>query len=259
MTTLTTPSPVLAAAAAHHDSLLTDLSRLTEAFITAVTEGPASQLQRAALVAFLHAELLPHAESEDALLYTAVRTPRTALLTRAMQDEHRMMRALVDEVEHAGSPMDAAVAASALVVLSEVRIAQENEHLLPSLEAAGLDLSRLLDGHPEITGDDDLAEPADGPSVADDAAARGRADGTIDGRRSVDLTGLDYYNRRHRMFTALQALAPGEEALLVSECGNDVSTWLRYEMEARLPQRYEWSSPQQEQGLTRTRVRCPEH
>lgn len=149
-TSLDAPSPALAAAAAHHTDLRTRLTELTEDLITAVGAGSSSHPAAARLVEFLRTELLPHAEAEDRLLYTTVRTGRTALLVRAMQDEHRMMAALVDEIEWAPTPMDAAVAAGALVVLCDVRIEQEDVHLLPALEAAGLDLCGLLAPHPEL-------------------------------------------------------------------------------------------------------------
>ena len=151
-TTLDSPSPILAAAAAHHADLRTRLTERTEAFIEAIAAGSSAEAARTELIAFLRTELLPHAEVEDALLYTAVRTDTTALLVRAMQDEHRMIAALIDEVEQATTPIDAAVAAGALVVLCDVRIEQENVHLLPALEAAGLDLVDLLGSHPEIVG-----------------------------------------------------------------------------------------------------------
>jgi hypothetical protein len=151
-TTLEPTSPALAAAAAHHASLRARLTELTEAFIGAVAAGSPAAAPRGELVTFLRTQLLPHAEVEDQLLYTAVRTDRTALLTRAMQDEHRMIAALVDEVQRAATPMDAAVAAGALVVLCEVRIEQEDNHLLPTLEAAGLDMANLLGDHAEIVG-----------------------------------------------------------------------------------------------------------
>lgn len=63
-----------------------------------------------------------------------------------------MIAALIDEIECATTPVDAAVAAGALVVLCDVRIEQENVHLLPALEDAGLDLAGLLGSHPEIIG-----------------------------------------------------------------------------------------------------------
>lgn len=148
--TSTAPSDALVAATARHAELLARLTEHTEAFTGAVASGSSPQSARADLVAFLRTELLPHTQLEDALLYTAVRTDKTVLLARAMQDEHRMLAALIGEVEVLPSPVDAAIAAGALAVLCEVRITQENAHLLPALESAGLDLSGLLGDRPEL-------------------------------------------------------------------------------------------------------------
>src|SRR5665811_807725 len=78
---------------------------------------------------------------------------QTSLLVRAMTDEHRMMVALIDEVDQAATAIDAAVAAGALVVLRDVRIEQENRLLLPALAEAGVDITTLLNETPEIIGD----------------------------------------------------------------------------------------------------------
>lgn len=144
---------VTAAAEAYHAELQAGLARRTEALVAAVaTRTPHESAQRE-LVDFLRAELLPHAEVEETLLYAAASTEPTALLVRAMQDEHRMLAALIEEVEHATNGMDAAVAAGALLVLCDVRIEQENRLLLPALAAAGVDLNTLLTDYPEIVGD----------------------------------------------------------------------------------------------------------
>ena len=151
-TTLDSPSPALAAATAHHADLRTRLTQLTETFIGAIAQGSSDPAPGGELVAFLRTELLPHAEVEDALLYTAVRTDRTALLVRAMQDEHRMIAALIDEVEQATTPMDAAVAAGALVVLCDVRIEQENLHLLRRSRTRGSTWPGSSVGTPSLSG-----------------------------------------------------------------------------------------------------------
>ena len=72
----------------------------------------------------------------------------------------------------------------------------------------------------------------------------------------VDLCGLDYYDRRRCLFAALGTLEQGEQVQLVSDRADDVS-WLRYEMEARLPQRYCWSLPQECYGTAHITVRLP--
>lgn len=58
-TTLDAPSPVLAAAAAHHADLRTRLTELTEAFIAAIAAGSSDAAPGGKLVAFLRTELLP--------------------------------------------------------------------------------------------------------------------------------------------------------------------------------------------------------
>ena len=73
----------------------------------------------------------------------------------------------------------------------------------------------------------------------------------------VDLCGLDYYARRRSLFATLSSLEPGEEVQLVSDRADDMS-WLRYEWEARIPERYCWSLPQENNGTAQITVRLPE-
>ena len=151
--TVTAPSPALAATAAHHAVLLSRLMRRAGEFLDAAAAGSRPTEAREALVEFLRNELLPHLESENALLFTAVRTDKTALLARAMQDQHRMLVRLVEEVEECTTPMDAGVAAGALVVLCQVRVEQEDTRLLPALDGAGLDMDRLVGHRSELVGE----------------------------------------------------------------------------------------------------------
>ena len=162
--TLDSPSAVLAAVADHHAELRARLAECTEAFIGSITQTtvpkaaakPADSelvaFLRSELVTFLRSELLPHIEMENDLVYAAGRTEAASLLVRSMHDEHRMIEALIDEIDHASKLMDAAIAAGALVVLCDVRIEQENIHLLPALQAAGIDLVELLGNHAELVG-----------------------------------------------------------------------------------------------------------
>ncbi|HET7388731.1 MAG TPA: hypothetical protein VFJ19_18925 [Nocardioidaceae bacterium] len=73
----------------------------------------------------------------------------------------------------------------------------------------------------------------------------------------IDLCGLDYYERRRRLYGALCALAPGVATQIISSRAEDVA-WLRYELESRLPQRYSWSLPREIHGVTVTTVRLSE-
>lgn len=238
--TLDAQSAALTAVKTHHDDLRAGLTELTESFITAVADEGPTRTARDRLVSFLSTELLPHTEAEESLLYGAARTtPATALLTRAMHDEHRMMAALIREVEQS-TTMESVIAAGALVVLCDIRIQQENEQLLPSLAAAGVDLDGLLQEKPEISG------PADAAGQERPASA---------GLRTYDLRGLDYYNRRHVLYTALRNLGPGQEVRVISDRPHDLSG-LRYDMEERIAQRYTWTT-QQGETAAYTIIRCP--
>lgn len=64
----------------------------------------------------------------------------------------------------------------------------------------------------------------------------------------LDLGGLDYYERRQRLFEALRALRPGRLLRVTSDHIDDVC-WLRYEAEARMDQRYRWSVPLDESSV----------
>src|SRR3954451_24629624 len=74
--------------------------------------------------------------------------------------------------------------------------------------------------------------------------------------RDVALNRLDYYAHRRRLFTALRSLAPGQEMELSSDRAEDVY-WLRYELEARMSQRYSWPAPLETPAAARVIVRLP--
>ena len=73
---------------------------------------------------------------------------------------------------------------------------------------------------------------------------------------SVDLRGLDFYDRRRRLLSALQTLEQGERVHVLCDRADDV-LWLRYEVEARVAERYSWSLPDEDRGIARTTVERP--
>lgn len=151
MTTLL--DPALTAARTHHEDLRHRLVRHTEYLIaTVATKAPHAPAQRR-LMEFLHDELMPHAAAEEDLLTAAAETEATALLARAMLDEHRLLAALVGVVERATDPLDAAIAAGSLAVLFDVCALLEDQELLPALAETDVDLAGLFRDAPEITGD----------------------------------------------------------------------------------------------------------
>lgn len=105
----------------------------------------------------------------------------------------------------------------------------------------GVDASRQ-----EVLDQDPLGRPAfsGGP----------RRLGGCRGTRRVDLCGLDYGDRRRRLFSALRALDPGEQIEVISDQADDV-LWLRYEVEARIAERYFWSLPDEGGETARITVR----
>lgn len=154
-----TNNAALAAASEHHAQLRAGLVERTEALIDAVAAQHGVCDSQSRLVDYLRAELLPHVEVEENLLYTGTATPQIRLLVRAMSDEHRMIGALIDELSRTHSGMQAACLASALVVLFDVRIEQEDRLLLPALAVYGLDLATVLSDHPEIIGRPEGCDP----------------------------------------------------------------------------------------------------
>jgi hypothetical protein len=145
--------PSLATAAdLHHEELREELVRLSQALIDAVDDQIPFEPARRRLAEFLRARLRPHLDAEEVLLYATAESGPTMLLARGMQDEHRVLTALVQEIERATRPMDAAIAAGALVVVFDLRVRLEGRHLLPALAATGVDLAFLLEDTPEIVG-----------------------------------------------------------------------------------------------------------
>ena len=151
MTTLLAPS-VATATETHHEELRDQLVRHTQSLIDTVDSRLPFEPAQRRLAEFLRTALLPHLDAEEILLYATAEAGPADLLARAMEDEHRVMAALIREIERAAGPMDAAIAAGALVVLFDVRARQENRHLLPALAATGVDVTVLLEDVPEIVG-----------------------------------------------------------------------------------------------------------
>ncbi len=78
-----------AAIRAHHVGLNEDLRARVATLGNAVRSGSDHTLAQDAVVAYLDGELLPHAAAEETALYPAGDTGMTAMLVRAMRDEHR--------------------------------------------------------------------------------------------------------------------------------------------------------------------------
>jgi hypothetical protein len=150
-----TPSPLEAAAAirAHHAELHDGLRDRVIALAAAARQGTPFEAERQAIVAFLDAEILPHAKAEEETLYPAADTGASALLVEAMRAEHRDLVGRVGELRSAADPIAAVSGASAILALFESHLAKENDRLIPALLALpGVSLGELLAGMHELVG-----------------------------------------------------------------------------------------------------------
>jgi iron-sulfur cluster repair protein YtfE (RIC family) len=142
-----------AAIRAHHVELNDDLRARVAALGDAVRSGSGHTAARAAVVAYLDDELLPHAAAEETALYPAGATGITAMLVRAMRDEHRNLVGRVGELRGTTDALDAATGASAILALFESHLSKENDLLIPALVAnPDVSLADLLRGMHELVG-----------------------------------------------------------------------------------------------------------
>ncbi|MGE5765136.1 MAG: hemerythrin domain-containing protein [Mycobacterium leprae] len=146
------------AVVAHHAAMLQRLLELGSAVRGAAEggDGPAASRERDLLVAYLRAELLPHALAEEGTMYrTGADRARLRLLVDGMVREHHALLALVDELSAAATPSAIAAAARAVEALFAVHLAKENKLLLPALlEEPDVSLAEQLEGMHELLGAD---------------------------------------------------------------------------------------------------------
>jgi hypothetical protein len=96
---------------------------------------------------------LPHAPAEEAALYPAGDSGRTALLVRAMKDEHRNLIAHVAALRVAADGVEAVGISSAILALFESHLSKENDLLIPVLVTdPNVALGALLGGMHELLG-----------------------------------------------------------------------------------------------------------
>jgi hypothetical protein len=130
-----------------------DLKDRVQALQAAVVAGEPADAPRRAVLDFLDGELLPHAAAEEAALYPAGDSGLTALLVRAMREEHRGLIGQVDRLRGADESVAAASVATAILALFESHLWKENDLLLPALVAdPNVSLDALLRGMHELVG-----------------------------------------------------------------------------------------------------------
>ncbi len=142
-----------AAIRAHHVELNEDLRACVAALGNTVRSGTDHTLAQDAVVAYLDGELLPHAAAEETALYPAGDTGTTAMLVRAMRDEHHNLVGRVGALRETTDPLDAATDAGAILALFESHLSKENDLLIPALVAnPDVALADLLRGMHELVG-----------------------------------------------------------------------------------------------------------
>ncbi|HET9518768.1 MAG TPA: hemerythrin domain-containing protein [Actinoplanes sp.] len=150
----------------HHSELATTLTGHVTRLIEAADAGIQRQVwhYRDELADWLHEQLLPHAYAEEVSLYPAAADlPAGTLLVEGMLGEHRVIAALVADLQSATSPVAAAAAANALQAVFASHLAKENDLVVPLLVAADdVSLAGLLDGMHDILGADSAAATAGG-------------------------------------------------------------------------------------------------
>lgn len=138
----------------HHAELAWELDERVEQVLSAVRERGDHDQARRDLLAFLSADVLPHAAAEERTLYPAAqRDERAELLVQAMIAEHRTLTGLVARLEAVTEPIAVAETAARISTLFSVHVSKENEYLLLALARARVDLADLLhDTHHLLAG-----------------------------------------------------------------------------------------------------------
>lgn len=138
---------------AHHVELHDGLRIRVLDLQGAVRAGRVHDTSLKTVSSYLEDELLPHAIAEERALYPVGDTGLTALLVRAMREEHKELIARVDSLRTAADGIEAAVTAGAILALFESHLWKENELLVPAFVAdPNVSLSDLLIGMHELVG-----------------------------------------------------------------------------------------------------------
>jgi len=203
----------------HHAELAAGLAATVERLLAATdrSDADAVSVARDTVVAFCRQELLPHADSEERVLYPAARALEPGrLLVEAMVTEHRTINNLVEEIARAEDPVRAAAAARALEVLFSSHLTKENELLVPMLVAApGISVAALLTTmHRHASGSAAGARTAnEEPGCGGHGCTCGELD---EDEPELDARIIPHAIRHASIFGALDTLAPGRALVLVA-------------------------------------------
>lgn len=208
----------------HHSELAATLTGHVTRLIADADAGILRQVwaHRDEFTTWLHEELLPHAYAEETALYPAAADlPAGKLLVEGMLGEHRVIAALVTDLEAAASPVVAAATANALQAVFASHLAKENDLVVPLLVAADeVSLAGLLDGMHDIIGAE-TGSPAGAGCGGGGCGCDGDNPGAAGGEVStvgidprLDVRDVPHGERHARVLAALDAL-PTDAALVL--------------------------------------------
>ena len=106
-----------AAIRSHHDELRDTLQARVGDLVDAVRAGRPYEASEHAVIGYLEDDLLPHAAAEEAALYPAGDSGLTALLVRAMREEHKGIVANVGRLRGTADGLEAVATASTILAL----------------------------------------------------------------------------------------------------------------------------------------------
>lgn len=207
----------------HHAELVGGLAARTSALLASVRGGRGWQEERDVLAAWCLAELVPHAEAEEAVLYPAAKElPELETLIRAMSREHTLLGDLVARLQAAVDAPAALAHAGAAQSLFESHVEKENDLVLPALVASpAVSVSRLLS---EMAAE--LATP--GGEVETTAAGSAHESRADDGGHTcachdeagdtpqLDAREIPHAIRHATIFGALDAVPPAADLILIA-------------------------------------------
>ncbi len=229
-----TNEEVARAIVSHHRELQEGLAQRVAALHEAAHRQGAIDAPRHELLEFLSAELLPHAAAEERTLYVVGDDSPAVMLVAAMIAEHRAIGARIQELELAGSALEAACTASSIQALFEIHLEKENDRLLPVLVAdQRVSLVDRLAGMHEILGEE--------PAVASDSQ----------GEAVVDVRSEPPARRHGLIFDTFEALAPGGTFVLVND--HDPKP-LYYQFAAERDGEFSWEYLEQGPETWRVRI-----
>lgn len=136
----------------HHAELWAKLTTRGDAVIEAVARGADPEPSRGELLDYLTGQVVPHLRTEERMVYNLARGAGERGLVAAMELDYRALLRQVESLRKAATPLDAAMAAHALLLLFALRMKKVEKVLLPVLAEHGLDVRELLAGRPEMVG-----------------------------------------------------------------------------------------------------------